>query len=47
MTPYLKARLVLQSGVGKGSRYRLTTRGVEKAREIAATLAALLPDPLP
>ena len=45
LAPYLKARLVLRSGVGKGSRYRLTTRGVKKAHELVQTLAALLPDP--
>ena len=44
--PYLKAKLVLRSGVGKGSRYRLTTRGVKKAQELVQTLAALIPDPL-
>ena len=47
MAPYVKARLVLRSGVGKGSRYRLTTRGVKQANELGQTLAALLPDPLP
>ena len=47
MAPYLNARLVLRSGVGKGSRYRLTTRGVKKAQELVQTLATLLPDPLP
>ena len=47
MAPYLKDRLVLRSGVGKGSRYRLTTRGVKQAHELAQTLAALIPDPLP
>jgi len=47
MAPYLKARLVLRSGVGKGSRYRLTTRGVKQAQELVQTLAALIPDPLP
>ncbi len=47
MAPYLKARLVLRSGVGKGSRYRLTTRGVKQAQELIQTLAALIPDPLP
>ena len=47
IAPYLKARLVLQSGVGKGSRYRLTARGVKRAQELVHTLAALLPDPLP
>ena len=47
MTPYLKDRLVLRSGVGKGGRYRLTTRGVEKAQDLVQTLAVLIPDPLP
>lgn len=47
MAPYLKSRLVLRSGVGKGSRYRLTTRGVKRAQELVQTLATLLPDPLP
>ena len=47
MAPYVKARLVLRSGVGKGSRYRLTTRGVKQANELVQTLAALIPDPLP
>ena len=47
MTPYLKDRLVLRSGVGKGGRYRLTTRGVEKAQDLVQNLAALIPDPLP
>lgn len=47
MAPYQKARLVLRSGVGKGSRYRLTTRGVKKAQDLIQTLAALIPDPLP
>lgn len=47
MAPYVKARLVLRSGVGKGSRYRLTTRGVKKAQELVQTLTALIPDPLP
>jgi len=47
MAPYLKVKLVLRSGVGKGSRYRLTTRGVKQANELIQTLAALLPDPLP
>ena len=47
MAPYVKARLVLRSGVGKGSRYRLTTRGVKQANELVQTLTALLPDPLP
>ncbi len=47
MSPYQKARLVLRSGVGKGSRYRLTTRGVKKAQELVQTLAALIPDSLP
>jgi len=47
MAPYLKARQVLRSGVGKGSRYRLSTRGVKQANELVQTLAALLPDPLP
>ena len=47
MSPYLKDRLVLRSRVGKGSRYRLTTRGVKQAHELAQTLVALLPDPLP
>lgn len=47
MAPYLKARLVLRSGVGKGSRYRLTTRGVKQAQELVQTLANLIPDPLP
>lgn len=47
MAPYLEARLVLRSGVGKGSRYRLTTRGVKKARELVQALAILIPDPLP
>ena len=46
MAPYVKARLVLRSGVGKGSRYRLTTRGVKKAQELVLTLASLIPDPL-
>ena len=46
MAPYLKARLVLRSGVGKGSRYRLTTRGVKKAQELVQALATLIPDPL-
>ena len=46
MAPSLKARLVLRSGVGKGSRYRLTTRGVKQANELVQTLATLLPDPL-
>ncbi len=47
MSPYLKDLLVIRSGVGKGGRYRLTTRGIEKALELVETLAALLPDPLP
>lgn len=47
MAPYLKAKLMLRSGVGKGSRYRLTTRGVKRAQELAQSLAALLPDSLP
>ena len=47
MASYLKARLVLRSGVGKGSRYRLTTRGVKQANELVQTLAALIPDALP
>ncbi len=47
MAPYLKAKLVLRSGAGKGSRYRLTTRGVKKAQELVQSLAALIPDPLP
>ena len=47
MAPYVKARLILRSGVGKGSRYRLTTRGVKQANELAQTLAALIPDALP
>ena len=47
LAPYLKARLVLRSGVGKGTRYRLTTRGVKKAQELVQALAALIPDPLP
>ena len=47
LTPYLKDRLVLRSGVGKGGRYRLTTRGVEKAQDLVQNLAALIPDPLP
>ncbi len=47
MAPYLKARLILRSGVGKGSCYRLTTRGVKKAQELVQSLSALLPDPLP
>ena len=47
MAPYLKAKLVLRSGVGKGSRYRLTTRGIKKAQDLVHTLAALIPDPLP
>ncbi len=47
MAPYVKARLVLRSGVGKGSRYRLTTRGVKQANELVQTLSALIPDPLP
>ena len=47
MAPYVKARLVLRSGVGKGSRYRLTTRGVKKAHELVQTLAAPIPDALP
>ncbi|MYC26949.1 MAG: hypothetical protein F4X63_02995 [Nitrospira sp. SB0662_bin_26] len=47
MAPYLKARLLLRSGVGKGSRYRLTTRGVKQANELVQTLARLIPDPLP
>ena len=46
MAPYLKARLVLRSGAGKGSRYRLTTRGVKRAQELVQTLASLIPDPL-
>ena len=46
MAPYLKAKLVLRSGVGKGSRYRLTTRGIKKAQELVQTLASLLPDTL-
>lgn len=46
MAPYLEARLVLRSGVGKGSRYRLTTRGMKNARELVQTLAALIPDSL-
>lgn len=47
IAPYLKARLVLRSGVGKGSRYRLTTRGVKRAQELVQSLSALIPDPLP
>ncbi len=47
MAPYLKARLVLRSGVGKGTRYRLTTRGVKKAQKLVQTLSPLIPDPLP
>ncbi len=47
MAPYLKARLILRSGVGKGSRYRLTTRGVKRAQELIQSLSALIPDPLP
>ncbi|MYF25429.1 MAG: hypothetical protein F4224_09110 [Nitrospira sp. SB0678_bin_10] len=47
MAPYLKAKLVLRSGVGKGSRYRLTARGVKQAQELVQSLATLLPDPLP
>ena len=47
MAPYLKARLILRSGVGKGSRYRLTTRGVKRAQELVQSLSALIPDPLP
>lgn len=47
MAPYLKARQVLRSGVGKGSRYRLTTRGVKRAQELVQSLSALIPDPLP
>ncbi len=47
MVPYLKERLVLRSGVGKGSHYRLTTRGVKHANELVRTLARLIPDPLP
>jgi len=47
LAPYLKARLVLRSGVGKGTRYRLTTRGVKRAQELVQALAALIPDPLP
>lgn len=47
LAPYLKARLVLSSGIGKGSRYRLTARGVKRAQELVQSLAALLPDPLP
>ena len=46
MASYLKARLVLRSGVGKGSRYRLTTRGVKRAQELVQSLAELFPDPL-
>ena len=47
MASYLKERLVLRSGVGKGSRYRLTTRGVKQAHELVQTLSTLIPDPLP
>ena len=47
MAPYVRAKLVLRSGVGKGSRYRLTTRGVKQANELVQTLAALIPDALP
>ncbi|MCY4613236.1 MAG: hypothetical protein OXB94_06425 [Nitrospira sp.] len=43
LAPYLKARLVLRSGTGKGSRYRLTTRGVKRAQELVQTLSALIP----
>ena len=47
MAPYLKDLLVLRSGVGKGRRYRLTTRGLEKAQDLVQTLAKHIPDPLP
>lgn len=47
LPPYLKAKLILRSGVGKGTRYRLTTRGVKKAQELVQSLSALIPDPLP
>lgn len=47
MAPYVKARLILRSGVGKGSRYRLTTRGVKQAQELVQSLSALIPDALP
>lgn len=46
MAPYQNGRLVLRSGVGKGSRYRLTTRGVKRAQELVQALSALIPDPL-
>ena len=47
LAPYLKAKLVLRSGVGKGTRYRLTTRGVKRAQELVQSLSGLIPDPLP
>ena len=47
MAPYVKARLILRSGVRKGSRYRLTTRGVKQANELVQSLSALIPDSLP
>ena len=47
MAPYIKGRLILRSGVGKGSRYRLTTRGVKRAQELVQSLAGLILDPLP
>ena len=41
----LKTQLVLKSGKGKGGKYRLTTLGIQKAREMATELANLIPDP--
>ncbi len=39
---YLKERLVLKAGQGKGGRYRLTNQGVKRAEELAAQLTALV-----
>ncbi len=43
LSPYIKEKLVLKSGKGKGGNYQLTNDGIERAKEKAMEIARLLP----
>jgi len=43
LAPHVKSGLVLKSGQGKGSKYRLSNTGLSSARGLAQSLAAQLP----
>lgn len=44
LNSYLRKRMIMKSGLGKGGRYRLTTPGIQEAKEKAMELIEFIPE---